>query len=98
MSCGFCGPFQILKIVDRVAYALDLPKHWMIHNVFLISLLRRYMSDINHEFFDLPQVVYEGEISAECERFLQVHVQHLMNRSFKRFFKWKNYLDDEAWW
>ena len=45
------------------------------------------MSDINHEFFDLPQVVYEGEISAECERFLQVHVQHLMNRSFKRFFK-----------
>ena len=27
MSCGFCGPFQILKIVDRVAYALDLPKH-----------------------------------------------------------------------
>jgi hypothetical protein len=78
---------QILKKVHRVAYALDLPRDWMIHNVSHISLLNIYVSNINHEQPDLPQVVYEGEMLVEPENILQIYVQHLMNRSFKWFLK-----------
>ena len=97
LSPKFCGPFQILKRVGQVAYALDLPKDWKIHNIFHISLLRRYVSDPVHMLSDLPRVVPEGEMLAEPERILQVDLQHLMNRSFKRFLiKWKDYPEDEA--
>jgi hypothetical protein len=64
---------------------LDLPKEWKIHNVFHVSLLRRYVFDPTHVLPDLPQAVLEGEILAEFERILQVDLQHLRNRSFKRF-------------
>jgi hypothetical protein len=48
---------------------------------------------------DLPQVVLEGEMLAEPERILQVDLQHLRNRSFRRFLiKWKIFPEDEASW
>ena len=83
-----------------MAYALDLLKDWKIHNVFYVILLRRYISDPAHVLPYLPQVVIEGEILAEPERILQVSLQHLMNRSFRRFLiKWsKDYPEDEASW
>ena len=49
LSPRFCGPFQILKRIGQVMYALVLSKDWKIHNVFYISLLRRYVS--NHIYF-----------------------------------------------
>jgi hypothetical protein len=99
LSPRFCGPFQIIKRVGQVAYALDLPKDWKIHNIFHVSLLRRYVSDPAHVLPDLPQVAPEGEMLAEPERILQVDLQHLRNRSFRRFLiKWKDYPEDEASW
>ena len=99
MSPRFCGPFQTLKRIGQVAHALDLPKDCKIHNVFHASLLRRYMSDSNHVLPYLPQVAPEGEMLVERERILKVDLQHLMNRSFMRFFiEWKKYHEDEASW
>ena len=40
--------------------------------------------------FQIYQVVPEGEMLAVPERILQVHLQHLRNRSFRRFLiKWE---------
>ena len=48
---------------------------------------------------ELPQVVPEEEMLVEPERILQVDLQHLRNRSFRRFLiKWKDYPEDEASW
>ena len=54
LSPRFCGTFQILKRVGQVAYALDLSKDRKIHNVFHVSLLRRYVSHPNHVLPELP--------------------------------------------
>ena len=68
LSFRFCGPFQIIKRIGQVAYALDLPKDRKIYNVSYESLLRRYVSDPNHVLSNLLQVVKEGEMLVELER------------------------------
>ena len=34
------GPFRIVKKINDVTFALDLPKHWKINNAFRFSLLK----------------------------------------------------------
>ena len=43
------GPFEILKKVGNIAYKLALPPHMQhIHNVFHVSLLKKYHMDSRH--------------------------------------------------
>jgi hypothetical protein len=37
----YCGPFEILKRISRVACILALPTSMRIHNVFHVSLLKK---------------------------------------------------------
>ncbi|KAL8155372.1 hypothetical protein AgCh_000671 [Apium graveolens] len=49
LSLRYVGPFEILKRVGKVAYELALPPHMQhIHNVFHVSMLKRYLLDSNH--------------------------------------------------
>ncbi|KAL8121324.1 hypothetical protein AgCh_018164 [Apium graveolens] len=49
LSPRYVGPFEILKRVGKVAYELALPPHMQhIHNVFHVSMLKRYSPDSNH--------------------------------------------------
>ncbi|XP_012481051.1 uncharacterized protein LOC105795952 [Gossypium raimondii] len=49
LSPRFIGPYQILKRVGPIAYQLELPLELdCIHDVFYISMLRRYRSDLSH--------------------------------------------------
>ena len=50
LSPRFIGPFEILKRVDTVAYRLALPPSMLgVHEVFHVSILRKYTSDPAHE-------------------------------------------------
>ncbi|XP_022866022.1 uncharacterized protein LOC111385830, partial [Olea europaea var. sylvestris] len=45
----FIGPFEILEKISVVAYQLALPLELAaVHNVFHISMLRKYVHDPNH--------------------------------------------------
>jgi hypothetical protein len=58
---------------------------WKIHNVFHVSLLRKYVSNPTHVFSELLNAAIEGKLLAAHERILKVDNQHLRNRSFQRF-------------
>ena len=49
LSPRFIGPYEILERVGHVAYQLALPLELAkLHNVFHVSMLRRYGSDESH--------------------------------------------------
>ena len=44
----YCGPFEILAKVGSVAYQLALPPSIKVHNLFHVSILKRYFHDVSH--------------------------------------------------
>ena len=49
LSPRFIGPFEILKRVGTVAYRFALPPSMLgVHEVFHVSMLRRYTPDLTH--------------------------------------------------
>ena len=49
LSPRFIGPFEILMHVGKVAYEVTLhPNLPQVHNVFHVSMLRKYNSDTSH--------------------------------------------------
>ncbi|MCO5577997.1 hypothetical protein L7F22_031835 [Adiantum nelumboides] len=60
----YYGPFQILKPINEMAYQLKLPKHWLIHNAFHVSLLKPYKGEPPKEAIteDPPEVEGQEEV------------------------------------
>jgi hypothetical protein len=48
LATRFCGPFEILDRIGPVAYMLALPASMNVHNVFHVSLLKKYVHDPDH--------------------------------------------------
>jgi hypothetical protein len=48
LAAHYCGPFEILERIELVEYMLALPASMFIHNVFHVSLLKKYILDVNH--------------------------------------------------
>ncbi|XP_060973870.1 uncharacterized protein LOC133039087 [Cannabis sativa] len=67
LSPRFIGPFEILEKVGQVAYRLALPPSLSaVHNVFHVSMLRKYVSDAMHvmsyEMLELqPDLSYDEQ-------------------------------------
>ena len=86
-----------MKRIEKIAYELKLPKHWKIHNVFHVGLLKKYVSDPNHILPDFPKAAPKEELIAEPEKILKIKNQYLRNKTFRRFYvKWKDYLEEKA--
>ncbi|MCO5580537.1 hypothetical protein L7F22_034405 [Adiantum nelumboides] len=60
----YYGPFQILKPINKMAYQLKLPNHWLIHNAFHVSLLKPYKGEPPSEAImeDPPEVEDQEEV------------------------------------
>jgi Chromo (CHRromatin Organisation MOdifier) domain len=93
------GPFQIMKQISPVAFQLELPTNWGIHNVFHASLLSPYRETEAHgpNFSRPPPDLIDGEDEYEVERILD-HRRHRKSRTLQYLIKWKGYpLSDSTW-
>ncbi|KAL5550096.1 hypothetical protein UlMin_000272 [Ulmus minor] len=60
LSPRFIGPFEILKRVGNVAYQLALPPSLSaVHNIFHVSMLKKYVSDPSHVLQEAPVEIDE---------------------------------------
>src|SRR5882762_557543 len=64
------GPFAITKVLSHVAYQLELPPTWKIHNVFHASYLSPFKETTEYgpNFLEPPPEMVDGEPEWEVEQ------------------------------
>jgi hypothetical protein len=71
LAAIFCGPFEILERIGPVAYMFAFPASMNVHNVFHVSLLKKYIPDSNHAIdWNVIQVEQEGALQVQSMRIL----------------------------
>jgi hypothetical protein len=90
------GPFHISKEISSVAYWLELPTSWRIHDVFHASLLSPYQETITHgsNFSCPPPDLIGGEEEYEVKRIMS-HRHHGRSRALQYLIKWKGYPESD---
>jgi len=101
LSPRYVGPFEILERVGKAAYRLALPPSMSnLHDVFHVSMLRKYMSDPSHVLQDQeveisPDIRYEEPAVAILDRKEKV----LRNKTIPLVkVLWKKHSAEEATW
>ena len=66
LSPKYMGPFEIVRRIGKVAYKLALsPELSSVHNVFHVSMLKKYVSDHSQVFNQEPIEVHEDRTYEE---------------------------------
>ena len=98
----FVGPFFVVRSVGPVAYELELPQTWKIHNVFHTSLLRPFRSSrwsTTVEETEDAEIEPEDDEPYEVEKLLRWRWAGPSGRRHKEYLVlWKNWSIDDASW
>ena len=91
------GPFEISHVISPLAYRLQLPPMWKIHDVFHASLLLTYRETAEHglNFINLPPEEIDGEEEYEVANILS-HQGTPGQRTY--LVSWKGYSFVENTW
>ena len=101
LSPRYIGPYEIISRVGAVAYRLALPPELdRIHNVFHVSMLRKYVADPSHR---LPEQQVElSENLTYIEEPVQIldHREQVLRNKRIPLVKvlWRNHAVEEATW
>ena len=101
LSPRLIGPYEVIEKVGPVAYKLALPPKWeKIHNVFHVSMLRRYRSDQSH-VVSLEMIEFRPDLTYE-EELVEILAREVKELQKKRIplvkVLWKNHKTEEATW
>ena len=103
LSPRFVGPFEILKRIGKVAYELALPPTLVgVHNVFHVSMLRKYIPDpsrvLNYGPLKIKDNLTYEEVPIQIldhkDQVLRTKTYHWL-RSFGRTTQWWRQLGSE---
>eukprot|EP00253_Pinus_taeda_P002882 PITA_02882 len=94
----FCGSFNIIERIGSVTYRLALPPTVKVHDVFNVSLLKKYVNDVDHVIdWYVLKVEPDGELQLEPQCIFQKKVLMLWNQAIKQVkVQWKHFGPDEA--
>ncbi|KAL4021487.1 hypothetical protein IC575_020288 [Cucumis melo] len=101
LSPCFVGPFEILERIGPVVYRLALPPSLSaVHDVFHVSMLRKYVTDPSHVVDYEPLEIDENLSCAEQPvEVLAREVKMLRNREIPLLkVLWRNHRVEEATW
>jgi len=95
----FIGPFKILARIGAVAYRLELPDEYTIHNVFHVSLLKPYHKGVNVAPSPPPDWI-DGDWEYEVECILMHREKKAAHHAPKKEYlvKWKGYGPERNSW
>ncbi|CAN6445407.1 unnamed protein product [Victoria cruziana] len=101
LSPRFIGPFEILERIGSVAYRLALPPHLsQVHDVFHVSILRKYLPDPNRkaEYTEI-QVDERLRVPEEPVRIVDEQVKKLRNKQIPMVkVEWRHQgIQDYSW-
>ncbi|WMV50832.1 hypothetical protein MTR67_044217 [Solanum verrucosum] len=101
LSPRFIGPYEILERVGPVAYKLALPTELdKIHNVFHVSMLKRYRSDPSH-VLPVESIEVNPDLTYNEEPIL-IQAHEVKKHRNKRIplvkVLWRNHSGKEATW
>ena len=101
LSPRYVGPFEILERVGKVAYRLALPPAMSgLHDVFHVSMLRKYVSDPAHILrYPEVEITPDHKHEVQPEKILGRSEKQLRNRAIPLLkVKWEGYSAKEATW
>ncbi|KAK6151524.1 hypothetical protein DH2020_014159 [Rehmannia glutinosa] len=101
LSPRYVGPYMIVERIGKVAYKLELPQEMTtIHNVFHVSMLKKYIPDPSHVL--TPQLIQIDESFSYEEKpttILDRGVKKLRNKEIPLVkVLWSNHKVEEATW
>ncbi|GKU89641.1 hypothetical protein SLEP1_g3755 [Rubroshorea leprosula] len=101
LSLRFIGPFEILERVGEVAYRLALPPNLSeVHNVFHVSMLRKYVPDLSHVIEHVPIQLREDLSYEEQPIRIVDRKEQVLRRRVIPYVKiqWSNHTEQKATW
>ena len=91
LAALWTGPFMVTERIGSVAYKLDIPDHWNIHNVFHVSQIKLCIGDVQQE----QPIDVDGSEEFEISRILGHRVAR---GQYQYLCGWKGYDDYENSW
>jgi hypothetical protein len=80
LAAIFYGPFEILERIGTVSYMIALPASMSVHNVFHVSLRKKYIADVDHVIdWNVIQVEQEGAFQVHPVRILDQKIKQIWN-------------------
>ena len=101
LSPRYIGPYRIVERIGEVAYRLELPSDLdRIHDVFHVSMLRKYILDPSHVLTEQPVEIQENlTYEEEPVQILDRREQVLRNKTIPLVkVLWRSHTIEEATW